>query len=408
MRTAHVGGTRTRLIESAWAREGAAARLQAEKNSIRQFLKYLQGETPKRCILIMGKRQIGVIGVVSTSVPCNSFSDLGRAVGIQGHSRVFRREGHRPEPREVQERTQELNERLQRRHGTVGYLDDNRAAPDRGADEEGRESQEHRLQSELSKVEASMEEQLAVLGRAVLEDASLAPLIKKGFPDEYARVTGLMQKTSLLKDRIEELRRPPAKVQASVTGSILRASCPTCGGPITLDMSFCPTCGHSLDELRHAYRMCPACGVYYKADYRFCMECGSQTVEIPPSRQAASQVTEHDSRGRGSIQADWEMLETQATQVTEPQASPEHQVRESQALQEHLVQVESRPGNQDQGDDGLKTLVTDGEPLTDCIELEHAEDAAAEQETNKLPCPSCGALNDCDARFCGECGASLR
>jgi membrane protease subunit (stomatin/prohibitin family) len=65
--------------------------------------------------------------------------------------------------------------------------------------------------------------------------------------------------------------------------------CPDCQGPVTVDSTFCPHCGHQLV----VFSRCPRCGKNLTPHAKFCSRCGSPAGDAPVPKRCPQCKTDN-------------------------------------------------------------------------------------------------------------------
>ena len=133
-------------------------------------------------------------------------------------------------------------------------------------DSSGSNEQEQKIRRSMLQLEAREPAAYEELGRALypqLRDSEIAGR----FPDEFAKVTSLVQAQEAMQDRVERLRRhaePPAGVV-----------CPQCERTIEQGYKFCVGCGFSVNklDLPAGWTVCPVCGALVWEAAGTCPSC---------------------------------------------------------------------------------------------------------------------------------------
>ena len=130
----------------------------------------------------------------------------------------------------------------------------------------GSNEQEQKIRRSMLQLEAREPAAYEELGRALypqLKDSEIAGR----FPDEFAKVTSLVQAQEVMQDRVERLRRhaePPAGIV-----------CPQCKRTIEQGYKFCAWCGFSVNklDLPAGWTVCPVCGALVWEAAGTCPSC---------------------------------------------------------------------------------------------------------------------------------------
>ena len=78
---------------------------------------------------------------------------------------------------------------------------------------------------------------------------------------------------------VEEVRATEGKIEEyksqlrDLKGIVL---CSECGGELSADATYCPTCGNKADRPDRKPPICPNCGVTVDEGATFCVDCGTQ------------------------------------------------------------------------------------------------------------------------------------
>lgn len=280
----------------------------------------------------------------------------------------------------------------------MSFFDDLQNSINRGVAGANRTGNTLKLKAQLSEAMKRRQTLAAQLGASLYDATKDDPTFRAGYQAEI--------------DRIE------AEAQAAQAAAV-HYTCPFCGSSVAASDLFCSGCGKSMAEIEaeitkqrtsgiaaatastvSSAATCPQCGAPINEGDMFCMSCGakleaaSEPVAVPEPEQVAEPGPEPELVA---------VPEPVDAPVPEPVVVPDPEPIAAPAPKpEPVIAPEPEPAAAP-----APAFAPEFVPAAEPVQVAAPEPESAVSLPNNT-CPTCGAPNDPEDKFCMHCGTKLR
>lgn len=261
----------------------------------------------------------------------------------------------------------------------MSFFDDLQNSINRGVAGANRTGNTIKLKAQLSEAMKRRQTLAAQLGASLYDVTKDDPTFRAGREAIYDGIAAIDAERAGYQAEIDRIE---AEAQAAQAAAV-RYTCPFCGSSVAASDLFCSGCGKPMAEIEaeitkqrtrgiataaassaSSVATCPQCGAPINEGDMFCMSCGAK-LEAEPEPVAAPEPV--------------------AVPAPEPVIAPEPEPAAAPA----------------------PAFAPEFVPATEPVQVAAPEPESAVSLPNNT-CPSCGAPNDPEDKFCMHCGTKLR
>ena len=290
----------------------------------------------------------------------------------------------------------------------MSFFDDLQNSINRGVAGANRTGNTLKLKAQLSEAMKRRQTLAAQLGASLYDVTKDDPTFRAGREAIYDGIAAIDDERAGYQAEIDRIE---AEAQAAQAAAV-RYTCPFCGSSVAASDLFCSGCGKPMAEIEaeitkqrtggiataaassaSSVATCPQCGFFINEGDMFCMGCGAklESVSKPEPEPAPEPVPAPEPAP-----------EPEPVIVSDPE--PEPIVAPAPA-----PVFEHEPANAPEPEPAAApapAFAPEFVPATESVQVAAPEPELAVSLPNNT-CPTCGAPNDPEDKFCMHCGTKL-
>lgn len=297
----------------------------------------------------------------------------------------------------------------------MSFFDDLQNSINRGVAGANRTGNTLKLKAQLSEAMKRRQTLAAQLGASLYDATKDDPTFRAGREAIYDGIAAIDAERAGYQAEIDRIE---AEAQAAQAAAV-HYTCPFCGSSVSASDLFCSGCGKSMAEIEaeitkqrtsgiaaatastvSSAATCPQCGAPINEGDMFCMSCGakleaaSEPVAVPEPEQVAEPGPEPELVA---------VPEPVDAPVPEPVVVPDPEPIAAPAPKpEPVIAPEPEPAAAP-----APAFAPEFVPAAEPVQVAAPEPESAVSLPNNT-CPTCGAPNDPEDKFCMHCGTKLR
>lgn len=311
----------------------------------------------------------------------------------------------------------------------MSFFDDLQNSINRGVAGANRTGNTIKLKAQLSEAMKRRQTLAAQLGASLYDVTKDDPTFRAGREAIYDGIAAIDDERAGYQAEIDRIE---AEAQAAQAAAV-RYTCPFCGSSVAASDLFCSGCGKPMAEIEAEITKqrtrgiataaassasnaatCPQCGAPINEGDMFCMSCGAKLESAPEPESELVAVPEPEPVAvSASEPAPESVPESEPVVVTDPE--PEPVVAPAPALEPIAVPAptpvfEPEPVSAPEPEPAAApapAFAPEFVPATEPVQAAAPEPEPAVSLPNNT-CPTCGAPNDPEDKFCMHCGTKLR
>lgn len=311
----------------------------------------------------------------------------------------------------------------------MSFFDDLQNSINRGVAGANRTGNTLKLKAQLSEAMKRRQTLAAQLGASLYDATKDDPTFRAGREAIYDGIAAIDDERAGYQAEIDRIE---AEAQAAQAAAVHYA-CPFCGSSVAASDLFCSGCGKPMAEIEaeitkqrtsgiataaassaSSVATCPQCGAPINEGDMFCMSCGAKLESAPEPESELVAVPEPEPVAvSASEPAPESVPESEPVVVTDPE--PEPVVVPAPALEPIAVPAptpvfEPEPVSAPESEPAAApapAFAPEFVPATEPVQAAAPEPEPAVSLPNNT-CPTCGAPNDPEDKFCMHCGTKLR
>ena len=297
----------------------------------------------------------------------------------------------------------------------MSFFDDLQNSINRGVAGANRTGNTIKLKAQLNEAMKRRQTLAAQLGASLYDVTKDDPTFRAGREAIYDGIAAIDDERAGYQAEIDRIE---AEAQAAQAAAV-RYTCPFCGSSVAASDLFCSGCGKPMAEIEaeitkqrtsgiataaassaSSVATCPQCGFFINEGDTFCMNCGAKlesvsepVVESEPELVAVPEPV--------AVPAPEPVVVPDPEPIAAPAPKPEPIVTPAPAF-EPEPDIASEPAAAP-----APAFAPEFVPATESVQVA----APAPEPVVSLPnntCPTCGAPNDPEDKFCMHCGTKLR
>lgn len=306
----------------------------------------------------------------------------------------------------------------------MSFFDDLQNSINRGVAGANRTGNTIKLKAQLSEAMKRRQTLAAQLGASLYEATKDDPELRAGREAIYDGIAAIDAERAGYQAEIDRIE---AEAQAAQTAAV-HYTCPFCGSTVAASDLFCSGCGKPMAEIEAAITKqrtggiataaasdaassatCPKCGFFINEGDTFCMNCGARLESAPEPEPEPVVVTEPVVAPEPVVVPDPEPVA-----VPEPAAAPDPEpepepIVASAPKPEPIVApapvFDPEPVSAPEPEPAAAPAPAFA-PVAAPVQVVAPEPEPAVSLPNNT-CPTCGATNDPEDKFCMHCGTKL-
>lgn len=317
----------------------------------------------------------------------------------------------------------------------MSFFDDLQNSINRGVAGANRTGNTIKLKAQLNEAMKRRQTLAAQLGASLYEATKDDPVLRAGREAIYDGIANIDAERAGYQAEIDRIE---AEAQAAQAAAV-RYTCPFCGSSVAASDLFCSGCGKPMTEIEAAITKqrtsgiataaasdasssatCPQCGAPVNEGDMFCMSCGAKLESAPEPEPEPVVVPEPVVAPEPVVVPDPEPVAVpepaaapESAAVPDPEPEPEPIVAsapKSEPIVAPAPVFEPEPVSAPEPEPAAApapAFVPEFVPAA----VSAQAPAPASESAVSLPsnmCPTCGATNDPEDKFCMHCGTKLR
>lgn len=297
----------------------------------------------------------------------------------------------------------------------MSFFDDLQNSINRGVAGANRTGNTIKLKAQLSEAMKRRQTLAAQLGASLYDVTKDDPTFRAGREAIYDGIAAIDDERAGYQAEIDRIEAEAQAAQAAAT----HYTCPFCGSSVAASDLFCSGCGKPMTEIEaeitkqrtggiataaassaSSVATCPQCGFFINEGDTFCMNCGAKlesvsepVVESEPELAAVPEPV--------AVPAPEPVVVPDPEPIATPAPKPEPIVTPAPAFEPELV-IAPEPAAAP-----APAFAPEFVPATEPVQVAAPEPESAVSLPNNT-CPTCGAPNDPEDKFCMHCGTKLR
>lgn len=289
----------------------------------------------------------------------------------------------------------------------MSFFDDLQNSINRGVAGANRTGNTIKLKAQLSEAMKRRQTLAAQLGASLYDVTKDDPTFRAGREAIYDGIAAIDDERAGYQAEIDRIE---AEAQAAQAAAV-RYTCPFCGSSVAASDLFCSGCGKPMAEIEaeitkqrtsgiataaassaSSVATCPQCGFFINEGDTFCMNCGAklESASEPEPELVAAPEPEP-------------VVVPDPEPIAAPAPKPEPIVTPAPAFEpEPVIAPEPEPTAAP-----APAFASEFVPATEPVRVAASEPEPAVSLPNNT-CPTCGAPNDPEDKFCMHCGTKLR
>lgn len=305
----------------------------------------------------------------------------------------------------------------------MSFFDDLQNSINRGVAGANRTGNTIKLKAQLSEAMKRRQTLAAQLGASLYDVTKDDPTFRAGREAIYDGIAAIDDERAGYQAEIDRIE---AEAQAAQAAAV-RYTCPFCGSSVAASDLFCSGCGKPMAEIEaeitkqrtsgiataaassaSSVATCPQCGFFINEGDTFCMNCGAklESASEPEPEPVAVPEPEPVAVPEPELVAAPEpepVVVPDPEPIAAPAPKPEPIVTPAPAFEpEPVIAPEPEPTAAP-----APAFASEFVPATEPVRVAASEPEPAVSLPNNT-CPTCGAPNDPEDKFCMHCGTKLR
>ena len=291
----------------------------------------------------------------------------------------------------------------------MSFFDDLQNSINRGVAGANRTGNTLKLTAPLSEAMKRRQTLAAQLGASLYDATKDDPTFRAGREAIYDGIAAIDDERAGYQAEIDRIE---AEAQAAQAAAV-RYTCPFCGSSVAASDLFCSGCGKPMAEIEaeitkqrtsgiataaassaSSVATCPQCGFFINEGDTFCMNCGAKLESVSePVVESEPELV--------AVPAPEPVVVPDPEPIAAPAPKPEPIVTPAPAFEPELV-IAPEPAAAP-----APAFAPEFVPATESVQVAAPEPEPAVSLPNNT-CPTCGATNDPEDKFCMHCGTKLR
>lgn len=297
----------------------------------------------------------------------------------------------------------------------MSFFDDLQNSINRGVAGANRTGNTIKLKAQLSEAMKRRQTLAAQLGASLYDVTKDDPTFRAGREAIYDGIAAIDDERAGYQAEIDRIE---AEAQAAQAAAV-RYTCPFCGSSVAASDLFCSGCGKPMAEIEaeitkqrtsgiataaassaSSVATCPQCGFFINEGDTFCMNCGAKLESASEPEPEPVAVPEPELVAAPEPEP---VVVPDPEPIAAPAPKPEPIVTPAPAFEpEPVIAPEPEPTAAP-----APAFASEFVPATEPVRVAASEPEPAASLPNNT-CPTCGAPNDPEDKFCMHCGTKLR
>ncbi len=297
----------------------------------------------------------------------------------------------------------------------MSFFDDLQNSINRGVAGANRTGNTIKLKAQLSEAMKRRQTLAAQLGASLYDVTKDDPTFRAGREAIYDGIAAIDDERAGYQAEIDRIE---AEAQAAQAAAV-RYTCPFCGSSVAASDLFCSGCGKPMAEIEaeitkqrtsgiataaassaSSVATCPQCGFFINEGDTFCMNCGAKLESASEPEPEPVAVPEPELVAAPEPEP---VVVPDPEPIAAPAPKPEPIVTPAPAFEpEPVIAPEPEPTAAP-----APAFASEFVPATEPVRVAASEPEPAVSLPNNT-CPTCGAPNDPEDKFCMHCGTKLR
>jgi len=297
----------------------------------------------------------------------------------------------------------------------MSFFDDLQNSINRGVAGANRTGNTIKLKAQLSEAMKRRQTLAAQLGASLYDVTKDDPTFRAGREAIYDGIAAIDDERAGYQAEIDRIE---AEAQAAQAAAV-RYTCPFCGSSVAASDLFCSGCGKPMAEIEaeitkqrtsgiataaassaSSVATCPQCGFFINEGDTFCMNCGAKLESASEPEPEPVAVPEPELVAAPEPEP---VVVPDPEPIAAPAPKPEPIVTPAPAFEpEPVIAPEPEPAAAP-----APAFAPEFVPAMEPVRVAASEPEPAVSLPNNT-CPTCGAPNDPEDKFCMRCGTKLR
>lgn len=297
----------------------------------------------------------------------------------------------------------------------MSFFDDLQNSINRGVAGANRTGNTIKLKAQLSEAMKRRQTLAAQLGASLYDVTKDDPTFRAGREAIYDGIATIDDERAGYQAEIDRIE---AEAQAAQAAAV-RYTCPFCGSSVAASDLFCSGCGKPMAEIEaeitkqrtsgiataaassaSSVATCPQCGFFINEGDTFCMNCGAKLESASEPEPEPVAVPEPELVAAPEPEP---VVVPDPEPIAAPAPKPEPIVTPAPAFEpEPVIAPEPEPAAAP-----APAFAPEFVPAMEPVRVAASEPEPAVSLPNNT-CPTCGAPNDPEDKFCMRCGTKLR